>query len=173
MKKAGHLGQPQDLGKPSPPTQEESEGIDMCWDESDTPWGGREELSPADQLALEQEELEVEGTDAWEAVQEVLARAMVYVRTKNSLYEEGGEPGIAQMREEMMRPAREGGTLMKNLVAPQDIKEVLNISHVDWASRYEEMLQDDMDAIESASMPLKLNAVDISTILSRANLGSC
>ena len=162
-KKADHLGRPQDLEKLPPPTKEEQGGIEMFWEESGTPWGGQEELSPEEQIALDQEELELEGGRVYEEFCAVLARAKTYVRTKDSLLEESGETGIVQMREEALESQ---GTLMKQLLVPQEMKDAMNISFLDWASRFEGLLQGDFEALQRAAMPHKLTATDVTEILS-------
>jgi hypothetical protein len=162
-KKADHLGRPQDLGKLPLPTKEEHGGIEMFWEESGTPWGGQEELSPEEQLALDQEELELEGGRVYEEFCAVLARAKTYVRTKDSLLEESGETGIVQMRELALESQ---GTLMKQLLVPQEMKDAMNISFLDWASRFEGLLQGDFEALQRAAMPHKLTATDVTEILS-------
>jgi hypothetical protein len=85
-------------------------------------WGGQEELSPEEQRQEEIEKLAVEEHYLHEELQEVLARAKTLSRTRNSLILEGQEPEIAMIREELLRPANEGGSLMKCLLLKQDTK---------------------------------------------------
>jgi len=42
---------------------------------------------------------------------------------------------------------------MKQLLVPQEMKDAMNISFLDWASRFEGLLQGDFEALQRAAMP--------------------
>jgi hypothetical protein len=57
---------------------------------------------------------------------------------------------------------------MQCLLLKQEIKNDINITPADWASKFEENMQSDFEALRRAAMPDKMSAEQVSEILNMA-----
>ena len=159
-KKTGPLGQSQSLKKPPLPTIEVNGGVEMFWEQV-SEGTEEDELSPFEERQREMADLQREEGEAYMDLQTAVARMQALARSKNSLFMELGESGIAQMREELLRPEEDGGSLMRLLVLRQDLKEALNISQADWSSRLLEQVYSEDEAYQRAWAPASFSAQNV------------
>ena len=93
--KTGRLGKSQVLEKPPQPAIEVQGGMEMFWDEVEEKTE-EEELSPEEGRKREMVELQREEGQAWMDLLAAVAKTQTLARTKNSLFMEQGEAGIAR-----------------------------------------------------------------------------
>jgi hypothetical protein len=138
-------------------------GVDMLWEEVDPQYGA--ELSEEEARLHQEEQLVQKSLALEEAFVELFQQARQLAEEKTLFHREQGQAGLAQVREEVLRPASEGGTFMGQLTMEQGVREAVKFQAVDLLLGAEEEWQAKVEAIQATMLPSKLNGTDVSQIL--------
>jgi hypothetical protein len=156
---------------PNPKPVEKTGGVKLKWGRKESLVVEQlEEISPEqsrlrDLQALNKEEPEIE-----KALLDGLEQANRHFKTRNRFLKEGSNESAAVLREYLMKPHSEGGTIMKSVLLDPDLRKTAQLSSVDLATRVQEGWALDWEACERGRMPEAMGMAEVQQIIVQASV---